>query len=64
MKKYADELNSAAVEARLKDDRQSGIRSGVNGTPTFYINGLRYDGPPDFDSMLETLEMSLKEEVL
>jgi formate-nitrite transporter family protein len=31
--------------ARVKDDFQSGVRSGVNGTPTFFINGDRYDGP-------------------
>jgi protein-disulfide isomerase len=23
----------------------------VNGTPTFFINGLRYDDAPDFESL-------------
>jgi protein-disulfide isomerase len=44
------------VEKRIKEDRQSGIRSGVNGTPTFYINGTRYDGSPDYASLLAALE--------
>jgi len=44
------------IDKRIKEDRQSGIRSGVNGTPTFYINGVRYDGAPDYASMLEALE--------
>ena len=32
---------------RVQEDYMSGIRSGVNGTPTFFINGVRYDGYPE-----------------
>jgi protein-disulfide isomerase len=32
------------------------VRSGVNGTPTFFINGLRHDGAWDFDSLIEALD--------
>jgi protein-disulfide isomerase len=28
----------------VRDDFRSGVRSGVNGTPTFFINGVRWDG--------------------
>ena len=45
-------LEAPEIDKRLKEDRSSGIRSGVNGTPTFYINGYRYEGPPDYDSLL------------
>jgi protein-disulfide isomerase len=34
----------------------SGIRSGVNGTPTFFINGVRYDGYPEFAPLVEALK--------
>jgi protein-disulfide isomerase len=34
---------------------RSGVRSGVNGTPCFFINGLRHDGPWDADSLLAAL---------
>jgi len=44
-------LERHSYEARVRDDFLSGLRSGVNGTPTFFIDGIRYDGPPDFDSM-------------
>ena len=47
------------MKSVFKEDRQSGIRSGVNGTPTFFINGTRYDGPPDYDSLLAALESEL-----
>jgi protein-disulfide isomerase len=54
--KFGNDIKQGAIAKRIKEDRQSGIRSGVNGTPTFYINGIRYDGPYDYDSLLEALE--------
>ena len=33
----------------------SGVRSGVNGTPTFFINGVRYDDAWDADTLTEAL---------
>jgi NhaA family Na+:H+ antiporter len=44
---------------RVREDFMSGVRSGVNGTPTFYINGTRYDGAWDFESLLEAIEKPL-----
>ena len=52
-------LEAPEIDKRLKEDRSSGIRSGVNGTPTFYINGNRYDGTPDYESLLAGLESEL-----
>ena len=40
---------------RVHDDFLSGVRSGVNGTPTFYIDGIRYDDPYDADTLLVAL---------
>ena len=34
----------------------SGVRSGVNGTPTFFINGERYDGSWELPSLLAAVE--------
>jgi protein-disulfide isomerase len=34
----------------------SGVRSGVNGTPTFFINGVRHDGTWDIESLLAGIE--------
>jgi protein-disulfide isomerase len=49
------EVMSGEYQARLKEDFQGGTRAGVNGTPTFFINGLRYDGPRDVESFLEAM---------
>jgi protein-disulfide isomerase len=42
---------SPDVARRIDRDRTSGERSGVMGTPTFYVNGVRHDGPFDVDSL-------------
>jgi protein-disulfide isomerase len=41
---------------RIQEDYMSGIRSGVNGTPTFFINGVRYDDYPEFGPLTSALE--------
>jgi protein-disulfide isomerase len=41
---------------RVREDFMSGVRSGVNGTPTFFINGVRHDGGFDPDSLLRAIE--------
>ena len=38
---------------RIRHDFNGGVRSGVNGTPCLFINGQRYDGPRDADSLVE-----------
>ncbi|HZZ93760.1 MAG TPA: DsbA family protein [Usitatibacter sp.] len=53
--RFADELASGVHEARVREDFLSGARSGVNGTPSFFINGERYLGSYDLESMLAAL---------
>lgn len=54
------EIESGAHAGRVREDFQSGVRSGVNGTPTFFINGLRYDGSYDVESLLLALAQAAK----
>ncbi|MEO8062879.1 MAG: DsbA family protein [Pseudomonadota bacterium] len=37
-------LRGGGPHKRVQADFMSGVRSGVNGTPTFFINGQRFDG--------------------
>ena len=41
---------------KVAQDFQGGIRSGVNGTPTFYINGHRHDGPFDYQHLADAIQ--------
>jgi protein-disulfide isomerase len=52
----AKELDEHLHATRVHDDFLSGVRSGVNGTPTFYINGVKHDGAYDMETLLAALE--------
>jgi protein-disulfide isomerase len=54
---FTRELASHAFEGRVRRDFISGVRSGVNGTPTFFLNEIRYDGPHDFESLVAAIDM-------
>ncbi|PZP46842.1 MAG: disulfide bond formation protein DsbA [Pseudopedobacter saltans] len=43
-KAFENDIDSDAVNAKVDNDFESGVRSGVNGTPTFYINGQKFNG--------------------
>jgi protein-disulfide isomerase len=44
---------------RVRADFTGGVRSGVNGTPTFFINNQRYDDPMDYPTMVQAIEKAL-----
>lgn len=48
-------LEEGKYKVRVRADFSTGVRSGVNGTPTFFINGTRHDGPYDYETLVETL---------
>jgi protein-disulfide isomerase len=54
--RFNGDLTSEAHVARIREQVGSGIRSGVNGTPTFFINGVRYDGSWEGADLLAALE--------
>jgi protein-disulfide isomerase len=54
------ELASHVHAARVREDYLSALRSGANGTPTFFINGRRHDGSYDEQALLLALEAALE----
>ena len=50
-----NEVLAGEHAARVREDFRSGARGGVNGTPTFFVNGERYDGDLNRDELLEAL---------
>jgi len=55
MQRLKMEVGNDAYLNRIREDFTGGIRSGVNGTPTFYVEGTRYNGSPTAKDLLETL---------
>ncbi|MEO6194776.1 MAG: DsbA family protein [Thermoanaerobaculia bacterium] len=51
----ASALQSGTFAERVRANFLSGVRSGVNGTPTFFINGVRHEGPWDEESLLAAI---------
>jgi protein-disulfide isomerase len=54
--RFDKELADHVHAARVREDFMSGVRSGVNGTPTFYINGVRHDDSYEPEVLLAALE--------
>ena len=54
--RFVLEMREHLYVERVREDFRSGVRSGVNGTPTFFINGVRHDGPFDLRSLLTAIE--------
>jgi protein-disulfide isomerase len=54
--RFVREMEEHRYAERVREDFRSGVRSGVNGTPTFFINGARHDGPFDLGSLLAAIE--------
>ncbi len=57
--RFTGEMTKHTQAARVREDFMSGARSGVNGTPTFFINGVRHDDAFDFDTLLKAMEAAV-----
>jgi protein-disulfide isomerase len=58
MDRFVADLQRHTYEPRVREDFMTGVRSGVNGTPTFFVNGVRHNGGVDANSLLEALAAS------
>ena len=56
MAQFSREMTEDTYAARIQADRQEAERSGVNGTPTFFINGILYEGKDTFEALLEAIQ--------
>jgi len=56
LKRFERDLDEPATRQRVQEDLAEGKRNGVTGTPTVFIDGIRYDGAWDFYSLLEAIE--------
>ena len=62
MVRFDKELAEHVHAERVHEDFLSVVRSGVNGTPTFYINGARHDGGYDVETLVAALDRAAASE--
>jgi len=54
-----DALERQTYAPDVQGDFLGGVRSGVNGTPTFFIGDQRHDGPYDFETLVLAINARL-----
>jgi len=52
-------LANRTFRSKVRSDFMGGLKSGVNGTPTFFINGRRHDGAFDLDDLVAAIDAEL-----
>ncbi len=55
VRRFGEELTAGVYAHRVQEDFASGIRSGVNGTPTFFIHNKRFNGGYELDALMNAL---------
>jgi protein-disulfide isomerase len=53
------DLADGGPRQKVEADFEGAIRSGANGTPTFFVNGVRYDGSWQYEALAEFLSEAL-----
>jgi protein-disulfide isomerase len=61
VERWDTDMESQAYAGRVREDFMSGVRSGVNGTPTFFINGQRHNDSFDLETLLTAIEAAMSE---
>jgi protein-disulfide isomerase len=59
VERWVSDMETQAHLERVRADFMSGVRSGVNGTPTFFINGRRHDGAHDLEALIAAIEAAM-----
>jgi protein-disulfide isomerase len=59
LERFQRDLAGQPTRERVQADLQSGVHSGAHGTPTFYINGLKHEGPDTYEDLLAAVQAEL-----
>ena len=59
LERFKDDIKKNTLSAKVEEDFEGGVRSGVNGTPSFFINEKKYEGAWEEDELLQYLKSRL-----
>lgn len=58
MQRFQHALRTDEYAGKIRSDMESGLRSGVQGTPTFFVNGRQYEGPTSPDGIIQAVRQA------
>lgn len=58
---FISDFQDKSLLTKVEDDFESGVRSGVNRTPSFFVNGVKYEGDRDTSELIHYLKSKLSE---
>ena len=56
--KFSQDLELKSIDEKIKSDYESGIKLGVQGTPTFFLNGKKIDNPRSYEDFKKLIELA------
>jgi protein-disulfide isomerase len=56
LESFSRDLVGHVYAPKVREHFMGGVRSGVNGTPTFFVNGIRHEGSWDYDNLMATIQ--------
>jgi len=59
MKVFQHDIQDQQLFEKVESNFESGILSGVNGTPSFYINGFQHYGPYEYHALVNAINYAL-----
>jgi protein-disulfide isomerase len=57
--KFKTDMGSKEIKNKVRNDYSSGIKAGVNSTPTLFLNGEKLQNPRDYEALKKLVEESL-----
>ena len=64
VKRFKEDIKKVALIDKVEKDFESGLRSGVNRTPSFFINGEKFEGEWKDDQLIQYLKRILAENMV
>ncbi len=57
---FAKCLDSGEESADVQRDREEGVKLGLSGTPSFFVNGHFYSGALDYVALRQIVEQQIE----
>ena len=57
--RFQTDIASDEIKTKIENDYKSGVKAGVNSTPSFFLNGKKMDNPRNYDEFKNSIEQAL-----